>query len=312
MSLPHPRPGVCPLLSRASLWRLAMMVAAIYIPPTAAAQLQSEPVPKSELWKVNVDGSGLQQLAIRPGYVAGSPDWSPDGQWIAFDTQRLEEDLRSTVIAVIRADGTQLRHLGPGAMPSWSPDGSQLVFHTYGSPYGEQGGIVVMNADGSGREKILDHWGSPRWSPVGNRIASISPQGGIALLDMATGIERDILPEGFSPRIGFAISPDGRRFSFANGMTGAGIATLDEQTMQAAVRIFLPNGTCNYSSWSPDGKQIVFSWRLDEEKLHQLYLYNVDSSDPPILLPGQDTSRKNLGPDWSPDGKTIVFRSHVP
>lgn len=150
------------------------------------------------------------------------------------------------------------------------------------------------------------------WSLRGNRIASIGTNSGIAILDLATGIERNILPGQYTARQGFGISPDGRRFSFANGMTGVGIATLDDRTMQSAVRIFLPNGTCNYSSWSPDGKRIVFSWRLDEEKLHQLYLFDVDYGEAPTLVPGQDSGRKNLNPDWSPDGKTIIFVSHVP
>ena len=98
---------------------------------------------------------------------------------------KLKKPMVRSQIAVIKADGTDIRLLGPGAMPSWSPDGKQLVCHTYSRPTT----IVVMNPDGSGREAIINHWGSPRWSPKGNRIASIL-NGGIALHDLATGTER--------------------------------------------------------------------------------------------------------------------------
>ena len=131
----------------------------------------------------------LALLSDTPGYTCGSPDWSPDGKLIAYDTWRVGQTFSDSKVAVIRSDGSQLRLLGPGAMPSWSPDGTHLVCHTYESPQT----VIVMNADGSGRETIVNHWGSPRWSPRGNRIATIGADRGIALFDLATGKERSIL-----------------------------------------------------------------------------------------------------------------------
>ena len=164
-----------------------------------------------ELWKINPDGSGLAPFAETPGYSCGSPDWSPDGKFVAYDTWKVEETYSKSQVAVIRADGTDIRLLGPGAMPSWSPDGKQLVCHTYSRPTT----IVVLNPDGSGREAIINHWGSPRWSPKGNRIASIL-NGGIALHDLATGTERNIFPRPYNVLHGFSISPDGLRFCFGD------------------------------------------------------------------------------------------------
>ena len=122
------------------------------------------------LFKIRVDGTGLEQVTRSPERAFGSPDWSPDGNWIACDTWLIGQGYADSKVLVMRVDGSKMREVGAGAMPSFSPDGTQLVCHTYESPQT----IVTMNADGSGRETILHHWGSPRWSPKGNRIASIA------------------------------------------------------------------------------------------------------------------------------------------
>ncbi len=85
-----------------------------------------------ELWQINADGGGLRRFTEAPGYTCGSPDWSPDGKLVAYDTWPAGEPLQNSQIAVVHADGKHRRVIGPGAMPSWSPDGTQIVCHTYG------------------------------------------------------------------------------------------------------------------------------------------------------------------------------------
>ena len=75
----------------------------------------------SELWKINADGTGLMRFVDTPGETCGSPDWSPDGKFVAFGAWRVDQNLYNAHIFVIRADGTGRRDLGPGAMASWSP-----------------------------------------------------------------------------------------------------------------------------------------------------------------------------------------------
>jgi Tol biopolymer transport system component len=90
------------------------------------------------------------------------------------------------------------------------------------------------------------------------------------------------------------------------------LATLDERTMQASVRWLVKTGENYHSSWAPDARRIVFTWKRPNSPVYQLYLMDVDGDEEPVLLPGQDPSRHNTDPDWSPDGKTIVFASHSP
>ncbi len=275
-------------------------------------------LPQWQLWKITPDGTGLALFGKTPGYSCGSAQWSPDGSMVAFDTRRVDQELTASQVALIRADGTGFRLLGPGSMPSWSPDGTHLVIHTYDSPQT----IVVMNADGSGRETILNHWGSPRWLRRGNRIAVIGIDRGLALFDLATGREHSILRPPHSMQPGFSFSPDGHHICFGEDSGGVWLAALDEQTMQTSIRNILPAGTFHHASWSPDGKRIVFasqspekqisgSW-LGAEELHQLYMFDVDSGTPPKPLVGQSAEFSNTNPAWSPEGKTIVFSSLIP
>jgi Tol biopolymer transport system component len=270
----------------------------------------------NELWVINADGTGgARRLVETPGWTCGSPEWSPDNKWIAYDTWKAGQTLEDSQIAVVQADGTDLRILGIGAMPSWSPDGTQLVFHQYGrsnstppTRVASEDSIVVMNADGTGRETILNHWGSPRWSPRGNRIVSIL-NSNLAIYDLATGIERTILPHPESMYWGFGISPDGLRFCFGGYSDGLFLATLDEQTMKATVRTLVPAGTCHYPSFAPDGRRVVFSWNRKDGTPTQLYTMDVDTDTRPRLLAGQHPERGSWGPDWSPDGRTIIYCS---
>lgn len=261
----------------------------------------------SELWKINADGTGLTRFIDTPGETCGSPEWSPDGKYVAFGAWRVDQNLSNAHIFVVRADGKERRDLGPGAMASWSPDSKQLVFHTYPTAGDNSLHIVVINADGTGRKNLLDHWGSPRWSRSGSRIYSIL-NSNIALYDLKAGTEHTILPKRYPMYLGFGVSPDGKRVCFSGEQSGLYLATLDEKSMQATVEPLLTAGKSTYVSFAPDGKRIVFSYVFSSRWM-QLYTMDVEKDKKPKRLEGQNKSRLNWGPNWSPDGTTILFGS---
>lgn len=55
-----------------------------------------------------------------------APVWSPDGRWLAFEVESVDEGERLWVTAV---DGSSEVSLGPGYNPLFSPDGHWLVFN---------------------------------------------------------------------------------------------------------------------------------------------------------------------------------------
>jgi hypothetical protein len=88
----------------------------------------------SEIFTANSDGSDLQRLTNTAGQSDSElPDWSPDGQKIAFDSSRTDADGQNDVVQIylMNADGSGLTQLtrGPGeqANPGWSPDTTSLA-----------------------------------------------------------------------------------------------------------------------------------------------------------------------------------------
>ena len=103
------------------------------------------------------DGSNVQQLTHGPGPWQGSPDWSPDDRYIAYDS--MSPDGRWH-IWTIDADGGSPRQIttepGEQNVPTWSNDGLWIYFSV------DQGaGREIWRVPaGGGRVKQITHGGS--------------------------------------------------------------------------------------------------------------------------------------------------------
>lgn len=119
-----------------------------------------------QIFIIRPDGSGLRQLTD-DAYVNSSPDWSPDGAWIVYTSERKD----GTELFLVDTTGSEVRRLtdrpGNDGGADWSPDGRYLAF----TSDREQGhGIYIMDADGS-NVRWLAAAIKPTWSPDGSRIA---------------------------------------------------------------------------------------------------------------------------------------------
>lgn len=140
---------------------------------------------------------------------------SPDGQWIAFSTEARHED-----IFVMRADGSELRQLTSDPHRdrgvSWSADGKRIAFYsTRSGPYE----AWSIQPDGSGLTQLTRTPGVnyPVFLPDGRRLVNFDlTKAHIVDLSSPPSSKAETippLPDGGSPFIATAWSPDGTRLA---------------------------------------------------------------------------------------------------
>jgi dipeptidyl aminopeptidase/acylaminoacyl peptidase len=114
---------------------------------------------------VNPDGTGLTEISTE-GTENWWPAWSPDGDRIAFQSNRSGDH----EIYVIRTDGSNPVRLtnnpGEDGEPDWSPDGRLIA---YSSMVGGRYEIKVMNTDDTRPFRLVNlqlHNINPAWKPA--------------------------------------------------------------------------------------------------------------------------------------------------
>jgi Tol biopolymer transport system component len=122
---------------------------------------------RSEIWRVNADGTNARRLTrARKGIADSFPAWSPDGRRIAFVSDRSG----NREIYAMDRNGRALRQLtrarGEDRWPAWAPHGQRIAFVSNRAGNDE---LFVVNADGSHLRRLTR---SPRvddqpvWRPV--------------------------------------------------------------------------------------------------------------------------------------------------
>jgi Tol biopolymer transport system component len=144
---------------------------------------------------------GPPTLVHEHPYSDFSPEWSPDGAWIAFPALVSGQDTH--VFIVPTAGGDVRRIAGPNGpldavWPRWSPDSRRLAFVSRASGksdvgiYDLESGMITWLADPDWEA----YW--PDWSPDGQRLAYVLNRDGnfdLALHDLASGERRNLVIE---------------------------------------------------------------------------------------------------------------------
>jgi Tol biopolymer transport system component len=242
-----------------------------------------------EIFTATPDGGDAQQLTSNPRRMSSVPDWSPDGEMIAFDSDRAGGAFEAFQIYVMNADGSGLTQLttGPGfhVTPGWSPDGSSLA----------------ISADWGDYPALQGIWIIPASDPGG--VTQVEAQ---RVTTLPKGLEFDDEPQ---------FSPDGSSIVFTRfkserksaihrvNVDGTGLQRLTPWKLNAS-----------NPDWSPDGQMITF----DSGDL------GFPPAKPDIFVMGADgSSRTRLtdsrrirkgkrvkfaqNPVWSPSGTKIMF-----
>jgi Tol biopolymer transport system component len=172
------------------------------------------------LWIIPVAGGEAVRLPMTPDLNAWQPRWSPDGKWIAFESERdlpgerkLDEN-----IFIVSSQGGEPRQLTSHTdcyceLEAWSPAGDSIAYACSDKvlrviPAGGGAPRIVVKDDG-----LESHQGSLAWSSDGSRLMYTArrrmwtvPASGGEPTAIATNLDGDILQ--------FALSPDGKTIAF--------------------------------------------------------------------------------------------------
>ena len=130
----------------------------------------------SQVWVVGLAAGA--ETAVGPGQQDGAPRWSPDGDWLAFETG----GGAARSIYVVRPDGRDgrvLQHAQEWNIdPRWSTDGRRLVYAASSTPGGLTQ-VVVCDLE-TGAEATWAGGGAgllrPIWVPVSDLWLALDPE----------------------------------------------------------------------------------------------------------------------------------------
>ena len=264
---------------------------------------------RDELFVMNEDGTGWQPFFRFEGYLAcGSVAVSPDGKSLAFDAWQKQGQ---SAIFVMAMEGGKPRELCSGMMPNWSKDSQFLTCSRSQPIYG----VWLLEMEGDGREHLVPGWGA-QWSPDGERIAFTEGRE-LKVLNIVTDQTQTLLTAETNPYQqifwNMTWSPDSKRLCL-KGITAEGnqeIATISTVGDKPDLKVHHSTKDNVYAdfAWHPNGARIICSMHCATRGYIQLYEFNPNTSDPPVLVKGQDPARNNTDASWTPDGKRLIVVS---
>lgn len=218
-----------------------------------------------EIWMMDYDGANAHAVT-HLGTISLSPRVSPDNSRIAFSSLgrdgfqiRMYSLLLNRPINFPSGGGTNLS-------PAWSSNG-QLAYSSSRTGDPE---IYITDANGSGARRVTNSRGpdvSPTWNPkTGSQIAFISGRSGLPqvyIMDAdGAGVQR-MTDGGYATSVSW--SPNGQFLAFAwdrkygPGAPGGQDIYVMEIASKRWIQLTNGIGRCDFPSWSPDGRHIVFA-----------------------------------------------------
>ena len=255
-----------------------------------------------------------------------TPDWSPDGEYLAYISIRnTEQSGPNTFVLCIRSEQTsQVREIYPQIEGSWilrwSPDG-QSIFIAVAPKKGSQGLYRIDLQNGDMTPVAQSEPGSIikdfAFSLNGKSVYYVYYQWkekivSILRHDLATGEEKEVYRRDVPPDIGgLLVSPDGQYLSFGTFESEnnhvikiipiAGGEPRDLFTMKSDY----PGQSGEYV-WIPNGKEILIVKEISSMNKNAYEIWRVPVQGGESEKIGLIKKRMLL-PRFHPDGKRIVF-----
>jgi Tol biopolymer transport system component len=275
----------------------------------------------ADIYLQSVGGDNPINLTKDSQDADSTPVFSPDGEQIAFRSQRLGGG-----VFLMGRTGESVRRLTDvGFNPTWSPDGREIAFATEAvsaNPYG-RGGVsslwVVRLASGEKRQVTQADAVQPHWSPHGHRIAywgtfqgSSSTQRDIWTVAAAGGQPARVTND---PAVDWnpVWSPDGRHLYFSSDRGGSmnlwrvAIDEVSGSVLGKPQPVTTPSPFAAHVSFSADGSRMVFASVLSLSNVERAPFDTTTGRVQGKPQPVTSGSRYWTSLDLSPDGLWIAM-----
>jgi dipeptidyl aminopeptidase/acylaminoacyl peptidase len=279
--------------------------------------------PYGQLWVMTIaDGKSVRLGGEKES--AGNPEWSPDGQWLAYRGRVGEK----SGLVVARPDGSGAKFLaemigtnaplpGTGRTVAWSPDGKRISFVS--SVPGPE------TADANGDPMVITRYLYKPDAAEGLTHFNDNRRLHLFVVDVLSGrVEQ--LTEGVHYEHSIDWSPSGQELLFLTNRDADDdeffnydVFTL-KLTDKSVRRLSATESNEYRPRWSPDGTMIAFEATrrglTDRETTMEdthVWVMNADGTGRREI--GRGIDNRQGPPEWTPDGGALVFtvqeRGHV-
>lgn len=281
----------------------------------------------SDVWLIPTAGGTASQLTNSPKHDR-HPRWSPDGKWIAFESNR-SGMFQIYLINAATGETKQLTNISTEAtQPVWSPDGKKLAFVSAvfpefsDKPYAVADSLNKAKLDARESSKVkakiftkllYRHWDS--WVEDKRQHLFVINADGTNPRNITPG-DRDAVPTSstFSAGDDFDFSPDGKELAYTATpipvqeeawSTNHDIYTVNLETGERKQVTKNPAADC-FPRYSPDGKYLAYRAQATpgfEADRWQLMLYDRTTGTSKSITSKFDTNVESFV--WSSDSKTL-------
>lgn len=253
----------------------------------------------TQIWLASTDGKENFQLTFNDK-SSTNPKWSPDGNWIAFTSNRKDNKNNIYVLPLRGGEAEQITDVKTSvANFEWSPDGKWVAF-------------TMADAKAEDEEKNDKARNDFRWVDENVKMARLYM---IPVQKDANGKRepKKLTTDDYHVG-GFDWAPDGSRIVFshvksplANDWTTSDVSIVEVASGKTTVFVNTPAAE-DAAQYSPDGKWIAMTVSDNPPRWAQsglIQVYSVAGGQPKALAASYDGQPNLAG--WSADGKRIYF-----